>query len=118
MMSDREAATQEGGIQAAIAAIIADERRAQRERLAREAIPQLMREIDAMIVELEELNLQGRGRVPDRWRPRLVRLYVRLPFAPRMCIPARPSPTQLLDVLFDLQEALLRSRARPQHESA
>src|SRR5262252_6173029 len=59
-----------------------------------------------MIEELEELNLRGVRSVSDSWRPLLVLLCTSLPFQLRVRFISRPSPTELLDVLFDIQQAL------------
>jgi hypothetical protein len=106
-MSETRVTAREGGIEAAISAILTDARRAHEKRLAVEAVRQWIRDTDEMITELEELNLLGMERVSDSWRPRLVALFVSLPFQPQVRIPARPSPTQLLDALFSIQQDLL-----------
>jgi len=98
--------TQVGGIQAAITSMVSAARQAHEERLEREAIWRLIQLTDGMIEELEELNLREVPSVSDRWRPVLVLLCASLPFQLRVRFISRPSPTELLDVLFDIQQAL------------
>ena len=95
-----------GGIQAAITSMVSAARQAHEERLQREAIWRLIQLTDGMIEELEELNLRGVRSVSDSWRPLLVLLCASLPFQLRVRFVSRPSPTELLDVLFDIQQAL------------
>lgn len=99
-------ATQSGGIQAAVTTMVSAARRAHEERLQREAIWRLIQLTDGMIDEIEELNLRDVRRVSDSWRPLLVLLCASLPFQLRVKFVTRPSPTELLDVLFDIQQAL------------
>jgi hypothetical protein len=83
---------------------------AQRQRLCqleRERIPRLMRWTDAMIEELEQLNLRGIRHVMAAWRPRLSLLFAALPFEYEPTIRAYPAPSELLDVMFEIQDRLL-----------
>lgn len=93
-------------IRDAIDAIRAAKHSAVASLLERERIPQLIRWTDAMIEELEELNLLEVRRVDISWRPRLALLFSCLPFEYRPSIRAHPSPTQVVDVLFDIQAHL------------
>lgn len=93
-------------IQDAIDAIHAAKHSAMASLLERERIPQLIRWTDAMIEELEELNLLEVRRVDISWRPRLALLFSCLPFEYRPSMRAHPSPTQIVDVLFDIQAHL------------
>jgi hypothetical protein len=74
-----------------------------RQRLAR-----LVRWTDGLIGELEQLNVAGVRTLPAAWRARLQLLMASLPFpcatdslAPSM------SPTEALDVVFDIQERII-----------
>lgn len=95
-----------GGIQAAVATMVSDALHEHEERLAREAVRHLIRVTDGMIAELEALNLREETQVPEGWEARLILLLANLPFEPKVKIPARPSPTQVLDFLFDIQQVL------------
>jgi hypothetical protein len=57
--------------------------------------------------ELEQLNLDGVERVEAAWKPRLSALFSALPFGYLPWLRAYPSPTEVLDLLFDLQARLL-----------
>lgn len=75
-----------------------------------------MRLTDEMMDELEQLNLDGVQRVRAEWRTRLTFLFSGLPFHYVPWLRAYPSPTEVLDVLFDLQARLLelkRQQAAP-----
>jgi hypothetical protein len=67
----------------------------------------LLRRSDRMLEGLEELNLMGIARVPEAWRFHMAALVADLPFEFSMVIKDRPSPTQAIDLVFDLQEAIL-----------
>jgi len=74
--------------------------------LDRARLPRLIALTDAMLDELELLNLGDVPRVSAEWRERLVQLFVSLPFEYRPRLRAFPSPTEVLDVVFDVQERL------------
>jgi DNA-binding HxlR family transcriptional regulator len=95
-----------GGIQAAVATMVSEALREHEDRLAREAVRHLINVTDGMIAELEALNLREEPSVPEGWQARLILLLASLPFEPKVKIPARPSPTQVLDFLFDIQQVL------------
>jgi len=89
----------------------AGRRHPERDRVAR-----LIRMTDAMMDELEQLNLDGVERVRGEWKGRLTFLFSGLPFPYMPWLRAYPSPTEVLDVLFDLQAHLLelkRQQAPP-----
>src|SRR5215472_17544417 len=73
----------------------------------RDRVVRLMRITDEMKDELEQLNLEGVERVRAEWRTRLAFLFSGLPFTYVPWLRAYPSPTEVLDVLFDLQAHLL-----------
>jgi hypothetical protein len=92
-------------------AVWAGRRHPERDRVVR-----LMRLTDEMMDELEQLNLDGVQRVRAEWRTRLTFLFSGLPFHYVPWLRAYPSPTEVLDVLFDLQARLLelkRQQAPP-----
>jgi hypothetical protein len=70
-------------------------------------IQRLLQLTDTMVDELEQLNLADVERVGIEWRTRLTFLFSALPFPYLPRLRAFPSPTEVLDVLFDLQAPLL-----------
>jgi hypothetical protein len=82
-------------------------------RLDRARLPRLIALTDAMLEELEQLeqlNLADVPRVSAEWRERLVLLFANLPFKYRPRVRAFPSPTEVLDVIVDVQERLFALR--------
>jgi len=79
-----------------------------------ERVRRLIAHTDAMIAELEVLNLREADHVDARCLVRLDELVQDLPFGHGWSLEERPSPTEALDLLFDLQEGLLamKNRAR------
>jgi hypothetical protein len=71
-------------------------------------LPALRERTDAMLGELETLNLMRVPRVPSALRSKLVALVAELPFAYEPRIMPRPSPTTALEVVFEIQEGLFR----------
>ena len=63
-----------------------------------------------MVEELEGLNLHDVSTVDFSWSPRLALLFACLPFDYRPRIRAHPSPTELLDVVFDVQAYLFERK--------
>jgi hypothetical protein len=86
----------------------AEQRHRERERLR-----QLVRLTDQLVCELEQLNLEDVERVDAGWRRRLELLFASLPFPYRPWLRAHPSPSQVLDVLFDVQVQLLDLKRKP-----
>lgn len=85
-----------------------------RERAARRRhVDALVRCVDHLIEEVEELNLRRRKSVPRTWSGRIRELAPMLPFPidPRW-LGAR-STTEALDMLFEIQSGLLRLRSGP-----
>ena len=76
------------------------------ERVARRRLPALLERTDAMLTELETLNLMEVRRTPLSLVAALAALVAELPFeyAPR--VGPRPSPTAAIDVVFDIQAGI------------
>jgi hypothetical protein len=70
---------------------------------------QLMRWTDGLIGELEQFNLAGIRVLPATWTARLQLLLRSLPFDYRRKLHAPLSPTQALDLIFDIQSRILES---------
>ena len=92
----------------------ADEARLASDRLAMERLPRLrlvllLQRSDEMLAELETLNLTSVRRVPESRLAELAALVAELPFGYQVPIRERPSPTAVMDVVFDVQAGLLRS---------
>lgn len=92
------------GIRAAIDAIVSEALRAGAQRAERDAVPRLIGVTDGIIAELEELNLQDVPSVPEPLRARALLALACIGLAPRLR--AQPTPTQVLDALFDAQQRL------------
>jgi hypothetical protein len=86
--------------------------KARRRTEERERMSGLIRSIDAMVEELELLNLHDVTVVPESWRGRLALLFATLPldYQPRLH-PYPWAPTEVLDTLFDLQGELFELRS-------
>ena len=80
------------------------------EQSDRDRVVWLIRLTDAMVDELEELNLDDVERVGGDWKPRLTRLFSLLPFDYVPWLRAYPSPTEVLDIIFDVQAPLLEMK--------
>jgi len=66
---------------------------------------------DLMLTELEVLNLQGVERTSESWLWQLGELVAELPFEYQAPIGHELSPAAAIDVVFEIQEGLLRSIA-------
>jgi hypothetical protein len=77
------------------------------QRLRRIQLAWLRQRTDRMLDLLEEMNLMAVPRVPESSRRQLMALVADLPFASSVVINEEPSPTEAIDLVFDLQEALL-----------
>ncbi len=88
---------------------------ARREQSARRRarLTALIRHVDLLLDELEERNLASRKRLPSGWQRRLDELAALLPFAldPGWLKP--PSNIQAIEVLFEIQDRLMRLRSGP-----
>jgi hypothetical protein len=81
----------------------------------RERVERLIELTDAMVGELEQLNLDGIERVEAAWKPRLSALFSALPFSYLPWLRAFPSPTEVLDLVFDVQAQLLDMKLARAH---
>jgi hypothetical protein len=77
------------------------------ERLRRFHLASLLKRTDLMLGGLEELNLMDVPRVPESLRLQIATLVADLPFDYSLLIGVQPSPTDAIDLVFDLQEAIL-----------
>ena len=68
----------------------------------------LLERTDAMLTELETLNLSEVRRIPEALRFDLIALVANVPFEFTASIGLRPSPTTAIDMVFDIQEGLFR----------
>ena len=66
----------------------------------------LIERTDQILAQLATLNLRGFPRVPPALRARLIRLVDDLPFEFVKLIRPRPTPTALIDLVFDIQQEL------------
>jgi hypothetical protein len=64
---------------------------------------------DRMLTELEVLNVLDVERAPESWLWQLAELVADLPFEYQPPIGQEPSPTAAIEVVFEIQEGLLRS---------
>lgn len=84
-------------------------------RQNREAWEAPFRGIDVLVARLEELNIEGRQRVPMNMAPALEELIAMLPprLQPSAAVSLRPKVrvTRLLDELFRFQQELLFLRS-------
>jgi hypothetical protein len=78
-------------------------------RLPRRRLASLLKRSDRLEQALEEMNLLDVDRVPYPWLSELAELVADLPFDFPLQTEQWPSPTASLDVVFDLQDCLLRS---------
>jgi len=75
-------------------------------RMARRRLPALLERTDAMLSELETLNLMAVRRTPAPVRAALTALVADLPFEYTPRIGPRPSPTAAIDLVFDIQAGI------------
>ena len=94
-----------GGFRATIDAILFEAGWASEERARRQAIAHLIQVTDAIIAEAEELNLRDVGRISDGLRIRAHRAFQVLG-AGASSLPIQPTPTWLIDAMFDAQQIL------------
>ena len=76
------------------------------ERLGSRRLPALLERTDAMLTELETLNLMEMRRMPASLVGALAGLVGDLPFEYTPRIGPRPSPTGAIDVVFDIQAGI------------
>jgi hypothetical protein len=73
------------------------------ERLGSRRLPTLLERTDAMLTELETLNLMEVRRTPASLIAALAALVAELPFEYTPRIGPRPKPTATIEVVFDIQ---------------
>jgi len=76
------------------------------ERVARRRLPALLERTDAMLTELETLNLMEVRRTPASLAAALAALAAELPLESTLRMGPRPSPTAAIDVVFDIQAGI------------
>ena len=79
------------------------------ERVASRRLPGLLERTDAMLTELEMLNLMEVRRTPSSLVVALSALVADLPFEYTPRIGPRPKPTAVIDVVFDIQARIFNS---------
>lgn len=86
-----------------------------RRRFLRARVVLPIRIIDDLLGELELLNLAHRRRVPRAWDRRLARLIAMIPGEVREIPELRGNiaPTRLMEMLFQVQDALLDLKIGP-----
>jgi len=85
-------------------------------RRASRRLPSLLKRTDAMLAELETLNLLHVRRAPISWHSELTALVMDLPFEYQPRIAQHPSPTAAIDVVFEIQRGLFRLMTRAEFE--
>lgn len=85
-------------------------------RRAGRRLPSLLERTDAMLTELETLNLLKARRAPASWYSELIALVTDLPFEYQPRIVQHPSPTAAIDVVFEIQRGLFRLMASTEFE--
>ncbi len=82
-----------------------------RRRMRQEQLDRFVRAIDALLFELEDLNLQGVDRVPAKLRERAGQILESMPGRdPDDGFRVRYRVVPMMDVLFRAQEVLFRLR--------
>jgi hypothetical protein len=79
------------------------------ERVANRRLPALLERTDAMLTELETLNLMEVRRTPASQVAALAALVADLPFEYVPRIGPRPKPTAVIEVVFDIQARIFNS---------
>jgi hypothetical protein len=81
--------------------------RSETERLRRLYATSLLHRTDRILDGLEELNLYEVPRVPETWGLHIATVVADLPFDYGLAVSKPPTPTEAIDIVFDLQQALL-----------
>ena len=87
--------------------ITESEERSENERLRRRYVESLLHRTDRILDGLEELNLHDVHRVPKSWPIHIATVVADLPFDYALVVKDQPTPTQAIDMVFDLQQALM-----------
>lgn len=82
--------------------------RSETERLRRRYLSSLLQRTDRILDSLEELNLLDVPRVPEAWALHIATVVADLPFDYSLPVTERPTPTEAIELVFDVQQALLR----------
>lgn len=69
-------------------------------------LPELLERTDAILTELETLNVMEVRRTPAPLRSALTALVADLPFDYALRIGPRPTPTAAIDTVFDIQAGI------------
>jgi hypothetical protein len=77
-------------------------------RLGSRRLPALLERTDAMLTELETLNLMEVRRIPASHVAALAALVADLPFEYTPRTGPRAKPTAVIDVVFDIQAGILK----------
>lgn len=81
--------------------------RSETERLRRTYSASLLHRTDRILDGLEELNLLDVPHVPATWPLHIATVVADLPFDYTLVVNEPPTPTEAIDLVFDLQQALL-----------
>jgi hypothetical protein len=84
-------------------------------RLASRRLPALLERTDAMLTEIETLNLMEVRRTPASQLAALGALIGDLPFEYTPPIGPRPKPAAMIDVVFDIQAGLFNLMYGTEH---
>ncbi len=76
------------------------------ERLAGRRLPALLERTDALLAELETLNLMEVRRTPEPLRSAVTALVADLPFEYEPRMGPRPSPTVTIEAVFEIQAGI------------
>jgi hypothetical protein len=96
-----------GPLVLAVMDITAAGERFETERLRQRYTASLLDRTDRMLDRLEEMNLLEVPRVPEGWPVHIATVVADLPFDYEMPASDRPTPTEAIEMVFDLQQALL-----------
>src|SRR5258708_20370681 len=78
------------------------EERSEMERLRRHYASSLLHRTDRILDGLEELNLYEVARVPETWGLHIATVVADLPFDYGLSVHKPPTPTEAIDIVFDL----------------
>lgn len=95
---------QVGGVTAAVLQMQQLNEQARLRTWERTRLDHAIRTLDALLEDVEQLNLAGRSRVPLAWQPSLARLASELPVECGDRLRAGVSPQRLLDAVYDIQQ--------------